>query len=218
MILLLEVVMPVDRADDAIARTARRRSSAAADWSDATWGALPPHTAVLLPDPRLYERARADEACDALRPDLALIPAYPHAATAWRNLAADESLVPLRRDLQLSDAPGEESLSSLAVHRAVAVAFASQWGRPLARHLVPLSLLDRFEPEPRGASDRRRALDGVAPAFERLTRAVAGDPELVMAAGWLLRARESGMALDGDKDVLARAQADVEALDPAPRR
>jgi hypothetical protein len=219
MILLLEVVMPVDRADDAFARASGRATNAGSDWSDATWGALPPRSAVLVPDRRLYERARADEACGSVRPDLALLPTYPGAAAAWRRFADDASLVPLRRDLELTQTPSEESLSTLAVRRPVAAAFDAAWGRAVARHLVPLSLLDRFEPEPRGASDRRRALDALVPARDRLARAVAADPELVAAAGALLRARVSGVALDGDKDVLARVVADVDVFDEArPRR
>jgi hypothetical protein len=208
--------MPVDRADEALARVAGRASGAAARFGDAAWAALPPHTAILLLDRRLYDRAAADQACGALRPDLALVPAILHTAPACQSLADDESLVPLRRDLQLYDVPSEEALSSLAVRRPVAVAFAPAWGRALARHLVAVSLLDRFEPEPRGASDRRRALDAVDPARERLVRGIAGDPELVRAAGWLLEAREAAVTLDGEKDVLARVHADVEAVDPEP--
>jgi hypothetical protein len=217
MILVLEVVMPVDRADDALTRAPRRATNAAADWSDAAWGTLPPRSAVLVPDRRLYERSGADDACGEVRPDLAILPTYPGAA-AWMRFADDASLVPLRRDLELTQIPGEESLSTLAVRRPVTVAFDAAWGRAFARHLIPLSLLDRFEPEPRGASDRRRALDALVPARDRLARVVAGDPELAAAAGSLLRARESGVALDGDRDVLGRVVADVDVVDPPPKR
>jgi hypothetical protein len=217
MILLLEVVMPVDRAADAL-DGAPRRGGAVAAWSDAAWGTLPLRSAVLVGQRGLYERARADDVCGAVRPDLAILPTYAHGAPAWRRFTDDASLVPLRRDLELTQIPSEESLSTLAVRRPVAAAFDATWGRALARHLVPLSLFDRFEPEPRGASDRRRALDVLVPARDRLARAIAGDPELVAAAGSLLRARETGVALDGDKEALARVQADVAALDAGRER
>jgi len=213
MILVLEAVMPVEFADDALARAPARGSGATAYWSDATWGSLPLRSAVIVPDRRLYERALADEACDAVRPDLVIVPAYPRAAGARRSLAADASLIPLRRDLELTEIPTEESLSSLAVHRPVAVAFDGRWGRALARHLVPLSLLDRFEPEPRGASDRRHALDGLGPWRDRVVRAIAGDPELVGATVSLLKARENAVGFDSDKELLLRVHADVAAID-----
>jgi hypothetical protein len=218
MIVVLEVVMPVDRADEALVGAAARASGAAADWSDAVWGTLPAHAVVLVPDPGLYARALADEARGAWRPDLALVPLGPGAAAAWRPLADDAALVPLRRDLELAGKPSEEALSTLAVRRPVAAAFDPAWGRALARHLVPVSLLDRFEPEPRGATDRRRLLDALAPAEARLARSVAGDPELLAAATSLLQARESGVALDGDKDVLERVAGDVASLSAARKR
>jgi hypothetical protein len=217
MIVLLEAVMPVDRADEALAHAAGRASGAAADWGDAAWGTLPARAVVLVSDRGLYARALADEARGAWRPDLALVPLGLGAAAAWRPLA-DAALVPLRRDLELAGKPSEEALSTLAVRRPVAAAFDPAWGRALARHLVPLSLLDRFEPEPRGATDRRRLLDALAPAQARLARSVSGDPELLAAATSLLQARESGVALDGDKDVLERVAGDVASLTAARKR
>jgi hypothetical protein len=71
------------------------------------------------------------------------------------------------------------------------MAYELKWGRVLGRHLVPIALLDRFEPEPRGASDRRRALESFAAKRDRLERLTANDPELSAATVYLLRARAS---------------------------
>ena len=56
-------------------------------------------------------------------------------------------------------APSEASLSALAMSRPLVTPYEPRWGRALGRHLVPVGLLDRFEPEPRGVSDRRKALE-----------------------------------------------------------
>ena len=217
MIVLLELVMPVDRADDALVRTQHLASGAAATWDDAVWGELPPRGVALVGEPRVYERARAARARGALRADLAIVPAFASGAPAWKTAAGDAALVPLWRDLELTGLPGEAALSSLATSRSLAVTFDPRWGKSLARHLVPLALLDRFEPEPRGASDRRKALDASTPERARVARVVTLDPELAAATQALLGARAAGLELDGDRDVVARAQADLQAL-VAPRR
>ena len=122
--------------------------------------------------------------------------------------------MPLWRDPELSGAPTEDSLSTLSTVRPVAMAFEPHWGRVLGRHLVPGPLLDCFEPEPRGASDRRRALDVSARARERLARAVTHDPELAQAAAYLLRARALGFAAGGDRDLVGRVIEDLHAFAP----
>jgi hypothetical protein len=88
-------------------------------------------------------------------------------------------------------------------------------GKTLAKHLVPATLFDRFEPEPRGASDRRAGLDAFAPVRDRLARAIAGDRELKAAAVILLRARALLAAdLSSDADLVARTAADVKTFAP----
>jgi hypothetical protein len=96
------------------------------------------------------------------------------------------------------------------------------WGRAIARHLVPSVLLDGFAPEPRDASDRRRALDNLAPQRQRLARAVtrAGDPperdpDLARATAYLLRARCLELASGGARDLVGRAVEELHAIAPA---
>jgi hypothetical protein len=98
--------------------------------------------------------------------------------------------------------------------RPLAMAFEPRWGRALGRHLVPVALLDRFEPEPRGASDRKRALDVFAPKRERLARAAGKDPELAESTAYLLRARALDVASSGDRDLVGRTVEDLHAFAP----
>jgi hypothetical protein len=215
MVVVLELVVPVEEADDGFARAQARAAGAAAAWDDAAWGLLPPGTVVLATSPRVMTRALAARGRGALRPDLTLVPTFLRDARAWTSLAGDAALVPLWRDLELAGVPGEEALSSLATARPVAMAYERPWGKLVGKHLVPVTLFDRFEPEPRGASDRRRALDALAPAGERLARAAGGDPDLAAAAAVLLRARRD-LAIDlaADADLVARTTGDLRAFAP----
>jgi hypothetical protein len=94
------------------------------------------------------------------------------------------------------------------------MAYEPRWGRVLGKHLVPIALLDRFEPEPRGTSDRRRALEAFAPRRERLARAATKDPELEAATVYLLRARALDVAASGDRDLIGRAVEDLHTFAP----
>jgi hypothetical protein len=96
------------------------------------------------------------------------------------------------------------------------MAYDAKWGRAIGRHLVPLALFDGFEPEPRGASDRRRAFEVRAASRKRLAAALAdGEPELAAATIVLLRARALLMAdLAGDRDLAEQAARDVNAFEP----
>jgi hypothetical protein len=228
MVLVLELVAPVDAADDAYDRGSVRPHGAppwldspAATWDDAAWAGLPPRAVVLVTDRIVWRRAAAAEATGALRGDVTVVPAFAHGAAAAHVLARDPALVPVWRDLELAGAPSEEALSSLAAARPVAMAFDPAWAHVLAKHLVPGGLFDRFEPEPRGASDRRKGLDWFLPKRERLARAVArahdkrfADPEIAAAAAVLLRQRLLDLAATGDRDLVGRAVDDLHAFAP----
>ncbi|HEY8040536.1 MAG TPA: hypothetical protein VIF15_12110 [Polyangiaceae bacterium] len=214
MVLILELALPADSADEALVRSLPRARGAAAAWDDLAWGALPPRTVVLVTDRRLWTRAASARARGSLRGDVAVVPTFAHGALARRVLARDAALVPLWRDLELNGSPSEASLSSLASERPLAMAYEPRWGRTLGRHLVPIALLDRFEPEPRGASDRRRALEAFAPKRERLARIAARDPELAGSAAYLLRARALDVAASGDRDLVGRVVEDLHAFAP----
>ncbi len=215
MVVVLELAIPADRADDALVRAAPRAAGAAAAWDAAAWATLPPRSVVLITAPPVYARALAALATGALRDDVTLVPTFLHDARAWSGLATDPALLPLCRDLELGGAPGEAALSSLAAERPVLMSYEPRWGKPVAKHLVPATLFDRFEPEPRGASDRRAGLDAFAPARDRLASAVGVDPELRAAAAILLGARARlAVDLSSDADLIARTAADLRAFAP----
>ncbi|MGH7269813.1 MAG: hypothetical protein ACREJ3_05220, partial [Polyangiaceae bacterium] len=214
MVLLLVLVLPVDRLDDALSRPAPRVPGAAEEWSDAALGSAPPRSFVIATDPRIRERLKADRARGAIRGDVTLLPASIRSPGAGHLLAADASLISLWRDLALVGAPSEASLSAIATRRPVIVMFDPSWGRSLARHLLPLGLFDRFEPEPRGASDRRAALDAFASERDGLALAARSEPEFAAVTASLLRAREKGIALAGDRGSAARALRDADAFEP----
>jgi hypothetical protein len=213
MVVVLELAIPADMADDALVRAGRRATGATAAWDDAAWGTLPRHAVLLVTTAPVYTRALASRARGALPDDVTLVPTFLHGPRARGDLAADPALLPLWRDLELVGVPGEAALSSLAAVRPVAMSYEPAWGKSVAKHLVPLTLFDRFEPEPRGASDRRAGLDAFAPVRDRLALAIAADPELKEATTILLRARARlAVDLSGDADLVARTAADVVAF------
>jgi hypothetical protein len=223
MVVLIELALPVAEADESLARdTSPARGQAASSWNDLVFGVLPPRTVIVATDPRLLERVRAARAVGELRGDIGVVAASGTGVSLEpRTLAGDAALVPLRRDLELSGVPSEASLSSLAAVRPTALVYEPLWSRAIARHLVPSVLLEGFAPEPRGASDRRRALDDLAPQRLRLVRTVtrSGDPperdlDLVGATAYPLRARCLELAAGADRDLVGRAIEDLHAIAP----
>jgi hypothetical protein len=228
MILVLEAVLPARAADDASARAEDRPKAAAATWDEAAWGALPAGAVILIRDPRVETRLYAARATGELRGDLALVPLFDLAGRgAMRELGRDPKLTPIWRDAALLGAEEEASLSSLAESRPVVAAYDPAWDRALARHLVPSGLFARFEPEPRGGSDRRRALDDLSPSVptvpggpafpserDRLAQAIEGDPELLGLTVRLLRARVIALAAASERDVVAHAIDDLRPFSP----
>lgn len=222
VVLVVTLVLPIEGAEETLARSLPRARGAAAIWGDIAWGTLPPRTVVLVTDRSLYARALAARASGSWRADIALVAAVGanvgRPDLARHALARDAALLPLWRDLEFTGAPTEQSLSSLASARPLAMAYEPAWGRALVRHLVPLNLFDRFAPEPRGTSDRRRGLDAWARARDRLVPAVAHDPELADAAARLLGARAQAFAASGDPDLVRRAIDDAHAFAPSTRQ
>jgi hypothetical protein len=212
VVLALALVFPVEGAEQSLAASLPRGRGAAAVWDDVAWGTLPPRAVVFIGDRGVYARAAAARAVGSLRGDVAVVATVAPPALVRRALARDPSLLPLWRDIEFSGAPSEESLSLLAAARPLAIAYEARWGRTIARHLVPLALFDRFAPEPRGTSDRRRGLDAFAPKRDRLTAALDHEPELAAAAAHLLEARALAMSASGDRDIIERAFDDARAF------
>jgi hypothetical protein len=218
MILVLEMALPARAADDSSARADLRSpnaTTASSAWNDTAFSALPAGAALLVSSPRVETRLLSVRAAGEMRADVAIVPLFDLAGhVAMRELARDAKLQPLWHDAVLVGAPQEWSLSSLASWRPLVAPYDPSWDRALARHFVPVGLFARFEPEPRGASDRRRALDDFSATREAFVRAIDPDPELRALAAMLLRARVITLAATSERDVVAHAIDDLRPFSP----
>jgi hypothetical protein len=217
LVVVLELVLPVRAIDETLTRREAHAKHGAAVWTDIAWGGAPPAAVLLVPDRGTMRRIASARASGDMRGDLVVVPAYDVQGREGQHaLIREPKLAALYRDMALGIAPEELSLAQLGSQRALLAAFDPKWDRTLARHLVPVGLLSRFEPEPRGASDRKHALESFLPAKDRLVRiAVAKrDPELAAATATLLRSRAIGMAATGEREMLSRALDDLRAFAP----
>jgi len=217
MVVVLELVLPARAADEAFTRREGRAPRAAAVWTETAWAGAPPAALVLVSDPGTMGRIVAARAVGEMRSDLVVVPSFAiPSRQADRALAAEPKLAPLYRDIALGATPEELSLTTLAAHRPLLAEFDPRWDRSLSRHFVPVGLTQRFEAEPRGASERRRALDLFTAAKERLVRVSVArkDADLAAATASMLRARAIAMAATGERDLLARALDDLRPFAP----
>lgn len=217
LLVVLELVLPVKAIDETLTRRDARAAHAASIWNDVAWGSAPPASVLLVADRGTMRRLASARAAGAMRGDIVVVPSFDVQGRAGqRALLAEPKLAPLYRDIALGVAPEELSLAQLSAQRPVLATFDPKWDRTLARHLVPIGLTARFEPEPRGASDRKKALDAFTASKERLVRVtvVKKDAELAAATAALLRARAIGIAATGELEVLSRALDDLRAFAP----
>ncbi|MDB4941848.1 MAG: hypothetical protein JWP97_1382 [Labilithrix sp.] len=217
LVVVLELVLPVRAADETAARREERATGGTLVWNEVAWGAAPAAAVLVVARPGSMRRIDAARATGDLRADLLVVPTFalPSRVTD-RALAAEPKLAPLYRDVTLGNPPEELSLAQLASQRPVLAEFEPTWDRNLARHFVPVGLTSRFEPEPRGSSDRKRALDAFAPSKDRLARVATPkrDPELAFATARLLRGRAVTIAASGEREILARALDDLRPFAP----
>jgi hypothetical protein len=207
LFVVLELVLPVEAADEALVRGEKNASGSASAWDDAAWGTLEPRTVVLVDDEHVRERAAAARAQALLRSDIVIVGGKGQGELHGGPFATD--LVPLWRDLALSGVPSEASLSALASVRPFVASYQPAWGLAIGRHLLPMAILDRVEPEPRAASDRRRALDAFTADRKALRVRLGADAELCEATALLLRARASLIMSIGDRELGERAADDA---------
>jgi hypothetical protein len=217
LVVVLELVLPVRSIDETTTRRDARSAHASAIWNDVAWGAAPPASVILVADRGTMRRVASARAAGEMRGDLVIVPAYDvQGREGQRALVKEPKLAPLYRDMALGVPPEELSLAQLGAQRPVLATFDPKWDRALSRHLVPMGLTSRFESEPRGASDRRKAMDDFVPSKDRLVRVTVAkkDAELAAATASLLRARAIGMAATGERDILSRALDDLRAFAP----
>jgi hypothetical protein len=217
MILVLETALPARAADDALGRAEEAARGASSEWNDVALGTVPPGAVLLVMDRRVLSRVLASRAEGELRGDLAVVPVFDLAsAMSARELSREPKLGPFVRDVALAGLPEEWSLAQLAASRPLASTFDTRWDRSLARHLVPAGLFAVFALEPRGTSDRRRALDALAAPHALLGKTILKprDPELCVATATLLRARAIAIAAAGERDLIPRVLDDLRPFSP----
>jgi hypothetical protein len=218
MIVVLEMAFPAVALDESAAACEARSRATYAGFDDALTASVPALSVIVVRDATVVRHLMAARALGTLRGDVALLPVRDLAGrAALRALSQEVALAPFFRDMALAGAPSEFALASLAAERPVILEFHAAWDRALARHLVPAGAFDRFEPEPRGVSDRRKALDAFLPVRERLARALPPprDPVLPSIAAAVLRARVLGLTAAGERDLVPRAIDDLRAFEPA---
>ncbi len=218
MVVVLELAFPAVALDEASFAASARAATADAPWSEEIAGALPPRAILVLRGRDVTRRFLAARASGDLRGDLTLLRIDDLGArAALRELPREPALAPLFRDMALAGAPSEFALASLAAARPLALQFDPAWERTLARHLVPAGALDLFFQEPRGAVDRKRALDAFLAGRDRLARALgapSGDPAMATVTALLLRPRALAYVAANERELLPRAIDDVRAFDP----
>lgn len=217
LVVVLELVLPVRAADESWTRRDARAARASAWWTELAWGPAPAAAIVLVPTPGIHARIAAAHALGEMRGDVLFVPAFDlRTRLGDRALSAEPKLAPLYRDVALGVAPEELSFAQLADQRPVLAAFDARWDRSLARHLVPVGLLSRYEAEPRGVGDRRKALETFAPSKDRLVRVSVArkDADVAAVTASLLRARAIAMAATGDREVLSKALDDLRPFAP----
>jgi hypothetical protein len=217
MVVVLELALPARAADDALGRCEETGRGASSTWNDVALSPLPPGAVLLVMDRRVLGRVLSSAAAGELRGDVAVVPSFDLAsAMSAREIRREPKLAPFARDMALTGVPEEWSLAQLAAARPLATTFDARWERALARHLVPAGLFAIFQPEPRGTSDRRRALDALAPAHALLQKAILKprDPELCAATATLLRVRAIATVASGDRELLPRMLDDLRPFSP----
>jgi hypothetical protein len=211
MVVLLELTLAVEAADASLS-TPRPRTDA---WDALVWGKLPPGAVVLLGDPSTYARAQAARASGSLPERVTVVPAFRGAMPPARAQLAEASWRHLWRDLTLDGKPSEASLAAVADRSPLDMAYDPRWDHGVARHLVPDGLFDRYTAEPRGTSDRLRALDAFHGVRDELARIVAHDPDLAETTAACLRARIAGYVSAGERDLAQRGVVDALVVSPS---
>jgi len=217
MIVVLEAAFPAILLDEGLTRVSARPTHATSTWEDTAFAGLPSGSLLLVSAPRLYARLLAAKASGELPADFTVIPTFdPSNEASASALIRDPRLVPLFRDMALSGIPEELSLSTLATARPLAMATDPRWDRNLTRHLIPTGLLAAFEPEPRGGTDRKRALEAFEPSRMRLEKDLGTplEPALGSLTASILLDRAVSAARTGEQEVALRALDDAAAFAP----
>lgn len=218
MVALLAAAFPAMAFDETSLAREARAFVEMVSWSPAALGNFRAGTLIVGEDPRAFHRLVAASLSREAPPGLAFVPLYDLGGRMVRQeLVRTPALVPLVRDMTLTGAPTELALSKLAAEREVVLFFSARWERALARHLVPDGVLDRFEPEPRGGSERQRGVALSEEALTPLARLYGGGVARTLATSTaeLLRARVGALASIGERELAFRVLEQMRVFSPS---
>jgi hypothetical protein len=200
---------------------ADRRDQVAADsWTDEALEALPPSSLLLVRSEALAYRLWAAQIARGARTDLVVIPEplLERGNVASLLLRQEPALAPLVREMALSGAPTEFSLSSLSDARPLFVEVDPRWPKRLRDHLAPRAFFLRFSAHPLGRSDRAQSLkendDGWQRALAVATRQGARDAATLAVMQSELRDRAQLLVDAGDREAAELAVKSLVAIDP----
>jgi hypothetical protein len=200
---------------------ADRRDQVAADsWTDEALEALPPSSLLVVRSEALAYRLWAAQIARGARTDLVVIPEplLERGNVASLLLRQEPALAPLVREMALSGAPTEFSLSSLSDARPLFVEVDPRWPKRLRDHLAPRAFFLRFSAHPLGRSDRAQSLkendDGWQRALAVATRQGARDAATLAVMQSELRDRAQLLVDAGDREAAELAVQSLVAIDP----
>lgn len=203
------------------AYAADRRDQVAADsWTDEALDALPPSSLLLVRSEALAYRLWAAQIARGARTDLIVIPEplLERGNVTQLLLRQEPALAPLVREMALSGAPTEFSLSSLSDARPLFVEIDARWSKRLRDHLAPRAFFPRFSAHPLGRSDRAQSLkendDGWQRALSVATKPGARDAATLAVMQSELRDRAQLLVDAGDHDAAELAVHSLFAIDP----
>jgi hypothetical protein len=195
---------------------ADRRDQVAADaWTDEALDALPQGALLLVRSEALAYRLWAAQIARGARHDLVVIPEplLERGNVARLLLQKEPALAPLVREMALSGAATEFSLSNLADARPLFVETDLRWTKRLQGHLAPRAFFPRFSSHPLGRSDRIQSLKesdaGWQRALAAATKPAARDAATLAVLQGELRDRAQLLFDAADYEV---AQATVDSL------
>ncbi|MES1184214.1 MAG: hypothetical protein ABUL60_10380 [Myxococcales bacterium] len=200
---------------------ADRRDQVAADaWTDEALEALPPSSLLVVRSEALAYRLWAAQIARGARTDLVVIPEplLERGNVASLLLRQEPALAPLIREMALSGAPTEFSLSSLSDARPLFVEIDSRWPKRLRDHLAPRAFFLRFSAHPLGRSDRAQSLkendDGWQRALSVAARPGARDAATLAVMQSELRDRAQLLVDAGDRDAAEACVQSLFTIDP----
>lgn len=214
--LFFGVSVPVRFLDDTLTRSNAHTRILAGAWDEATWGSAPSRTVFLATDARWFLRALSARLAGDLRGDIDIVPLYDltHRLAAV-ELYREPLLASMYRDLALGARPEEWSLAKLSSARGTLLPFPPDWDQGIVRHMLPNGLFVQFEAEPRGMSDRKKALDSFSSLRATMVEAnVKGDSELAALTVKAFRSRVALLAESGERELLSKTIEDLRAVAP----